>query len=140
LDEGRPGPLVLAERLVGMLRDPVELAAWGWEELGRLEQEMRRDAAAGWPRLGLAEVLDNDPSEPSAAGPDELLNWLRQIDQQVAQQLAEEFDIPPQLGELRHQLAPPGLGRRRLLPSTDRGRRPTGDGRLNGVPRGPGRG
>jgi hypothetical protein len=57
------------------------------------------DAAAGWPRLGLAE----------------------------------EFHIPPQLGELRHQLAPPGLGRRRLLPSTDRGRRPTGRGHLDGA-------
>jgi uncharacterized protein (DUF885 family) len=128
LDEGRPGPRVLAERLVGMLRDPVELAAWGWEELGRLEQEMRRDAAAGWPRLGLAEVLDrldNDPSEPSAAGPDELLNWLRQIDQQVAQQLAEEFDIPPQLGELRHQLAPPGSAAGAYYPPpTEDGARP----------------
>jgi uncharacterized protein (DUF885 family) len=128
LDEGRPGPRVLAERLVGMLRDPVELAAWGWEELGRLEQEMRRDAAAGWPRLGLAEVLDrldNDPSEPSTAGPDELLNWLRQIDQQVAQRLAEEFDIPPQLGELRHQLAPPGSAAGAYYPPpTEDGARP----------------
>jgi uncharacterized protein (DUF885 family) len=82
---------------LGLIADPVELAAWGWEELGRLEQEMRREAEAGWPGLGLVEVLerlDNDPAEPSAAGPDELLEWLGQIDQRVAQRLAEEFDIP----------------------------------------------
>jgi uncharacterized protein (DUF885 family) len=113
---------------LGLTADPVELAAWGWEELGRLEQEMRRDAAAGWPRLGLAEVLDrldNDPSEPSAAGPDELLDWLRRVDQQVAQRLAEEFDIPPQLGELRHQLAPPGSAAGAYyLPPTEDGARP----------------
>jgi uncharacterized protein (DUF885 family) len=113
---------------LGLTADPVELAAWGWKELGRLEQEMRQEAAAGWPGLGLPEVLDcldNDPAEPSAAGPDELLNWLRQIDQQVAQRLAEEFDIPPQLGELRHQLPPPGSAAGAYyLPPTEDGARP----------------
>jgi uncharacterized protein (DUF885 family) len=69
--------------------------------------------------------LDNDPAEPSAAGPDELLGWLRQIDQQVAQLLAEEFDIPRQLGELRHQLAPPGSAAGAYyLPPTEDGVRP----------------
>jgi uncharacterized protein (DUF885 family) len=113
---------------LGLTADPVELAAWGWEELDRLEQEMRREAAAGWPGLPLQEVLDrldNDPSEPSAAGPDELLEWLRQVDQQVAQRLAGEFDIPPQLGELRHQLAPPGSAAGGYyLPPTEDGARP----------------
>jgi uncharacterized protein (DUF885 family) len=89
---------------------------------------MRRAAAAGWPGLPLQEVLDrldNDPSEPSAAGPDELLDWLRQVDQQVAQRLAGEFDIPPQLGELRHQLAPPGSAAGAYyLPPTEDGARP----------------
>jgi uncharacterized protein (DUF885 family) len=117
----------LAEHL-GQTADPVELAVWGWEELGRLEQEMRQEAAAGWPGLGLPEVLDrldNDPSEPSAAGPDELLEWLGQIDQRVAQRLAEEFDIPRQLGELRHQLAPPGSAAGAYyLPPTEDGVRP----------------
>jgi uncharacterized protein (DUF885 family) len=113
---------------LGLIADPVELAAWGWEELGRLEQEMRREAAAGWPGLGLVEVLerlDNDPAEPSAAGPDELLEWLGQIDQRVAQRLAEEFDIPRQLSELRHQLAPPGSAAGAYyLPPTEDGARP----------------
>src|SRR5215218_7446568 len=113
---------------LGLIADPVELAAWGWEELGRLEQEMRREAAAGWPGLGLVEVLerlDNDPVEPSAAGPDELLEWLGQIDQRVAQRLAEEFEIPRQLSELRHQLAPPGSAAGAYyLPPTEDGARP----------------
>jgi uncharacterized protein (DUF885 family) len=96
---------------LGLTADPVELAAWGWEELDRLEQEMRREAAAGWPGLSLQEVLDrldNDLAEPAAAGPAELLDWLPRVDEQVARRLAEEFDIPPQLAELRHELAPPG--------------------------------
>jgi uncharacterized protein (DUF885 family) len=113
---------------LGQTADPVELAAWGWEELGRLEQEMRQEAAAGWPGLPVQEVLDrldNDPSEPSAAGPDALLDWLGQIDQQVAQRLAEEFDIPRQLSELRHQLAPPGSAAGAYyLPPTEDGARP----------------
>jgi uncharacterized protein (DUF885 family) len=113
---------------LGMAAEPVELAAWGWEELGRLGQEMRREAAAGWPGLGLPEVLDrldNDPAEPSAAGPDELLDWLRQVDRQVARQLAEEFDIPPQLRVLRHELAPPGSAAGAYyLPPTEDGARP----------------
>jgi uncharacterized protein (DUF885 family) len=70
---------------LGLTADPVELAAWGWEELDRLERELRREAAAGWPGVPLAEVLgrlDHDPGEPSAAGPDELLDWLGQLDRQ----------------------------------------------------------
>ena len=117
----------LAEHL-GQTADPVELAAWGWEELGRLEREMRQEAAAGWPGLPVAEVLDRldiDPAEPSAAGPDELLDWLRRVDRQVARRLAEEFDIPPQLGDLRHQLAPPGSAAGGYyLPPTEDGARP----------------
>jgi uncharacterized protein (DUF885 family) len=113
---------------LGQTADPVELAAWGWEELDRLGQEMRHEAAARWPGLPVHEVLDrldNDPSEPSAAGADELLDWLHRVDQQVAQRLAEEFDIPPQLGELRHQLAPPGSpAGAYYLPPTEDGARP----------------
>src|SRR5829696_3511681 len=117
LPRAAPDPAVGPERYeralqehLGMAADPVELAAWGWEELDRLEREMRREAAAGWPGVPLAEVLDrldHDPGEPSAAGPAELLDWLGQLDQQVARRLSEEFDIPPQLRVLRHELAPP---------------------------------
>ena len=113
---------------LGMTADPLELAAWGWEELERLEGEMRREAAAGWPRVPLAEVLDrldHDPAEPSAAGPAELLDWLGQLDRQVARRLAEEFDIPPQLNVLRHELAPPGSAAGAYyLPPTEDGARP----------------
>jgi len=113
---------------LGQTADPVALAAWGWEELGRLQRELRREAAAGWPGLGLPEVLDrldNDPAEPSAAGPEALLDWLRQVDQQVVQRLAEEFDIPPQLRVLRHDLGPPGLAAGAYyLPPTEDGARP----------------
>ena len=113
---------------LGQTADPAELAAWGWEELDRLRQELGREAAAGWPGLGLPEVLDrldNDPAEPSAPGPDALLDWLRQVDQQVVQRLAEEFDIPPQLRVLRHELAPPGSAAGAYyLPPTEDGARP----------------
>jgi uncharacterized protein (DUF885 family) len=119
--------LALQEHL-GLTADPAELAAWSWEELDRLEQEMAREAAAGWPELRLPEVLDrldNDPAEPSAAGPDELLDWLRRVDQQVGQRLADEFDIAPQLGALRHELAPPGSAAGAYyLPPTEDGARP----------------
>jgi uncharacterized protein (DUF885 family) len=113
---------------LGLVADPVELAAWGWEELDRLERELRREAAAGWPGVPLAEVLDrldHDPGEPSAAGPAELLDWLGQLDQQVARRLGEEFDIPPQLSVLRHELAPPGSAAGAYyLPPTEDGARP----------------
>jgi uncharacterized protein (DUF885 family) len=113
---------------LGQTADPVELAAWGWDELDRLEQEMRREAAAGWPGLGLPEVLDrldNDPAEPSAAGPEELLDWLGEVDRQVARRLADEFEIPPQLDALRHELAPPGSAAGAFyLPPTEDGARP----------------
>jgi uncharacterized protein (DUF885 family) len=129
--EAAVGPERYARALqehLGMAADPVELAAWGWEELGRLGQELRREAGAGWPGLGVPEVLDrldNDPAEPSAAGPDALLDWLRQVDQQVARRLADEFDIPPQLRVLRHELAPPGSAAGAYyLPPTEDGARP----------------
>jgi uncharacterized protein (DUF885 family) len=113
---------------LGQTADPAELAAWGWEELDRLERELRQEAAAGWPGLTLPEVLDrldNDPAEPSAAGPDELLEWLRRVDQQVARRLADEFDIPRELDELRHELAPPGSAAGAYyLPPTEDGTRP----------------
>lgn len=135
LPRAAPDPAVGPERYeralhehLGLTADPVELAAWGWEELDRLEREMRREAAAGWPGLALAEVLDrldHDPDEPSAAGPAELLDWLGQLDQQVARRLGEEFDIPPQLSVLRHELAPPGSAAGAYyLPPTEDGARP----------------
>jgi uncharacterized protein (DUF885 family) len=129
--EAAAGPERYARALqehLGMAADPVELAAWGWDELGRLGQELRREAAAGWPGLGVPEVLDrldNDPAEPSAAGPDALLAWLRQVDRQVARRLADEFEIPPQLRDLRHELAPPGSAAGAYyLPPTEDGARP----------------
>jgi uncharacterized protein (DUF885 family) len=135
LPRAAPDPAVGPERYaralqdhLGLTADPVELAAWGWEELDRLEHEMCREAAAGWPGVPLAEVLDrldHDPGEPSATGPAELLDWLSQLDQQVAQRLAEEFDIPPQLAVLRHELAPPGSAAGAYyLPPTEDGARP----------------
>jgi uncharacterized protein (DUF885 family) len=135
LPRAAPDPAVGPERYeralqehLGLTADPVELAAWAWEELDRLEGEMRREAAAGWPGVALAEVLDrldHDPDEPSAAGPAELVDWLRRLDQQVARRLAEEFDIPPQLRVLRHELAPPGSAAGAYyLPPTEDGARP----------------
>jgi uncharacterized protein (DUF885 family) len=113
---------------LGMAADPLELAAWGWEELDRLERELRQEAAAGWPGVPLAEVLDrldHNPDEPSAAGPAELLDWLGRLDRQVARRLGEEFDIPPQLRVLRHELAPPGSAAGAYyLPPTEDGARP----------------
>jgi uncharacterized protein (DUF885 family) len=113
---------------LGLTADPAELAAWAWEELDRLEHEMRLEAAAGWPGVPLGEVLDrldHDPGEPSAAGPAELLDWLGQLDRQVARRLSEEFDIPPQLSVLRHELAPPGSAAGAYyLPPTEDGARP----------------
>jgi uncharacterized protein (DUF885 family) len=89
---------------LGLTADPAELAAWGWEELDRLE---------------------HDPGEPSAAGPAELLEWLGKLDQQVARRLSEEFDIPPRLSVLRHELAPPGSAAGAYyLPPTEDGARP----------------
>jgi len=135
LPRAAPDPAVGPERYaralqehLGLTADPVELAAWGWEELDRLEGDMRREAAAGWPGVPLPEVLDrldHDPGEPSAAGPAELLDWLGQLDQQVARRLGEEFDIPPQLMVLRHELAPPGSAAGAYyLPPTEDGARP----------------
>jgi uncharacterized protein (DUF885 family) len=135
LPRAAPDPAVGPERYeralqehLGLTADPVELAAWAWEELDRLEGEMRREAAAGWPGVALAEVLDrldHDPDEPSAAGPAELLDWLGRLDQQVARRLGEEFDIPPQLRVLRHELAPPGSAAGAYyLPPTEDGARP----------------
>ena len=135
LPHAAPDPAVGPERYeralqdhLGQAADPVELAAWGWEELDRLEQELGREAAAGWPGVPLAEVLDrldHDPGEPSAAGPAALLDWLGRLDQQVAGRLGEEFDIPPQLRVLRHELAPPGSAAGAYyLPPTEDGARP----------------
>jgi len=135
LPRAAPEPAVGPERYeralqdhLGLVADPAELASWGWEELDRLERELRREAAAGWPGVPLGEVLDrldNDPGEPSAAGSAELLDWLGQLDQQVARRLAEEFDIPPQLRVLRHELAPPGSAAGAYyLPPTEDGARP----------------
>src|SRR5215213_9310827 len=62
---------------------------------------------------------------PPPAGPGELLDWLGQLDQQVARRLSEEFDIPPQLRVLRHELAPPGSAAGAYyLPPTEDGARP----------------
>jgi uncharacterized protein (DUF885 family) len=98
-------------RWLGMHRDPVEIYAWGWEELHRIEAEMALAAeqiAPGEGLEGAMTVLREDPIR-SIDGIDNLLAFLQELtDRTMAELDGTHFDIPEPLHRIECREAPPG--------------------------------
>jgi uncharacterized protein (DUF885 family) len=108
---GRERYALGARAFNGMDLDFEETYAWGWEELYRLEDEMRRVAERimpGEPLPAIIEHLDRDPSR-TIEGVDEFQRWNQAlIDTTIAELDRKHFDIAAPLHRCEAMIAPPG--------------------------------
>lgn len=113
-----------ADRLVGIAVDPDEAYVWGWEEFGRLRDEMQRVADTIVPGASVEEVKEHleTSTETTVAGTDALLDFVERTLETAVDDLAgSHFDVPDLIRPLTVQLAPPGtpLGVYYMRPSED---------------------
>jgi uncharacterized protein (DUF885 family) len=108
---GRERYALFARRTLGATPDLLEIYAWGWEELHRLEAEMVRVAGLVVPGASVREaigVLEADPSR-AVQGSEALRSYLQDlIDRTVEQLDGVHFDIPAPLRRVEAMIAPPG--------------------------------
>jgi uncharacterized protein (DUF885 family) len=103
-----------SQYFLGAKIDQQETYAWGFDELHRLENEMRvvsaRIAGAGASIDEAVAVLDADPAR-RIAGKEAFRDWMQQLaDKAVAELNGTHFDIPEQVLRLECCLAPTSDG------------------------------
>ena len=120
---GRERYLRAAEAFLGMVIDPEETYAWGWEEIARLRGEMQRVAAEIEPDRTVEEVIESLESDPDRAVDREDFPAFVQerLDAAVADLHGSHFDVPEPVQSVTVSLAPPGgaLGAWYIQPSAD---------------------
>ena len=103
-----------SQYFLGAKVDQLETYAWGFEELHRLEKEMRvvsaQIAGSGASIDDAVAVLDADPSR-RIAGKEAFRDWMQQLaDSAVGELNGTHFDIPEQVLRLECCLAPTSDG------------------------------
>jgi uncharacterized protein (DUF885 family) len=95
----------------GIEIDAAQTYQWGWEELGRIEDEMARTAKRILPEGSVADVtrlLDTDPDR-AIEGEANFRDWNQSfLDQTMAALNGVHFDIPEPVQRVEAMLAPPG--------------------------------
>jgi uncharacterized protein (DUF885 family) len=108
---GRDRYMLFARDFNGVELDLEETYAWGWEELHRIEDTMRRVGERILPGAAIDEViqhLDNDPTR-AIEGVEEFRRWNQQlIDQTISDLEGTHFEIAPPLRRCEAMIAPPG--------------------------------
>lgn len=104
----------LASRVqLGATIDLDEAYAWGWDEVLRIEAEMRRVAGKIVPGGNIAEAvaaLDADPAR-RIVGRGPLRSWMQEIaDQTIAEMDGVHFDIPEPARRVECMIAPTSDG------------------------------
>lgn len=110
---GRDRYALRSRYFLGAAVDLDEAYAWGWEELERVDTEMRAVAEQIVPGGGVAaaaQALNDDPDR-KLAGTDQLRQWMQQLSDRVLAELADEhFDIPVPVRRLECRIAPTKSG------------------------------
>jgi uncharacterized protein (DUF885 family) len=95
----------------GIEIDAAQTYQWGWEELGRIADEMARTAKRILPEGSVADVtrlLDTDPDR-AIEGEANFRDWNQSfLDQTMAALNGVHFDIPEPVQRVEAMLAPPG--------------------------------
>jgi uncharacterized protein (DUF885 family) len=108
---GREHYSAAISRHLGESLDLDETYAWGWDEMHRLDDEIRRvcsQIAPGESLSGVREILDGD-FERWIHGERALVEWLNGLLSSTMDRLSEEhFDIPERLKTLQVHVPPPG--------------------------------
>lgn len=91
--------------------DLLDTYEWGWHELHRIEDEMRKLAHEVRPGASVEEAMELLDADPAGAveGEDGLVGWLRdRIDAVVDALDGRWFDIDPELRRIEVRVAPAG--------------------------------
>lgn len=95
----------------GVTLDLDETYAWGWSELYRIEEEMRKTCARILPGASIEETkafLESDPAR-AIDGVDEFRNWMQTLQDRTIEELdGVHFDIPGPVRKIEAMIAPPG--------------------------------
>ena len=100
-----------ADSYLGMRIDPKETYEWGWEEIARLETEIKDVCAQIKPGASLGEITNqlNNDHERWITGDQALVEWLKGLlDRAIDGLDGKLFDIPAPLRRLDVRIAPPG--------------------------------
>ena len=95
----------------GIELDLEETYQWGWDELHRIEAEMRATCARILPGATIEETKQFLESDPDRAidGVDEFRQWMQDLqDRTIAELDGTHFDIPAPLRKIEAMIAPPG--------------------------------
>jgi uncharacterized protein (DUF885 family) len=102
---------LLVRSFLGAEIDLAEASAWGWDELGRIEDEMVAECALIRPGSSIAETvawLDTE-SDLAVGSEDELRDWLQHLmDDAITALNGTHFDIAPPVRRVEAMIAPPG--------------------------------
>jgi uncharacterized protein (DUF885 family) len=108
---GRERYLREARRFLGMELDPEETYAWGWQEIARLDEQMRAAASAVAPGLPVPAVLAQLGTDPRwcAHGVEAFLETMRARQAHALASLdGTHFELSDPVRRLDVKLAPPG--------------------------------
>jgi uncharacterized protein (DUF885 family) len=113
-----------ADRFLGLLIDPAETYEWGWEEVHRLDADMKKVAAMIDPDRDLAGVIELLETDPAHAVPSQeaFVEFIQNLQNEALQQLdGVHFDVPEEIRRVSVNRVPPGgaLGAYYLPPSED---------------------
>jgi uncharacterized protein (DUF885 family) len=108
---GRERYQLLSRVFLGATIDPQETYQWGWDELHRIEEEMRNTAERilpGAPMEEVTKLLDTDP-ERVVRGEDNYRQWLQELHDEALQELhGKHFDIADPIRVVEVMIPPPG--------------------------------
>jgi uncharacterized protein (DUF885 family) len=102
---------LVSRAFLGAVLDPRETYHWGWEELNRIEEEMRKTIerikpGASWDEA--IDLLENDPARV-VEGEDNYRAWLQELhDQALVELHGKHFDIPDSIRRVEVMIPPPG--------------------------------
>lgn len=102
---------LMSRAFLGATIDPRETYEWGWQELYRLEEEMRKTCEQIIPGGSMEEVvhlLETDPGRV-VEGEDAYRQWLQELhDEALAELHGRHFDIPESIRRMEVMIPPPG--------------------------------
>lgn len=110
---GRDRYLLEVRRQLGTDLDLAETYAWGWDELARIDEEMRdlgKQLAPGEPLPAVFAALDADPSH-QALGAETFRRHLQDLADRAIDELhGRHFDIPDPLRRIECRIPPTSAG------------------------------
>ncbi|MCC6386441.1 MAG: DUF885 domain-containing protein [Dehalococcoidia bacterium] len=102
---------VMALSTLGATIDLYETYAWAWEDLHRIEADMRATAQRIRPGVTVEQakqLLETDPAR-SIEGVEAFRAWMQELqDRTIAELNGKHFDIPAPVQRVEAMIAPPG--------------------------------